>query len=147
VREPHPADRARPPAAPAAPVPPARAPAAPQVTDLSWRNMTPTLARDPPCCGDAYSISCGVRDAEGDPVAVSVELRAANGVCPTAERCWKETRIFPTSDLPFGMVFRVDKVANVAMGGSVLTCQAIDSHGFTSTLTSCIPLPPSRDCP
>jgi hypothetical protein len=137
-----------PPTAPASPSPvaPARPLVAPQVIDITWRNMTPTLAHDPPCCGDPYTVSCVARDLEDDPVAVTLTLRDFAGLCPTA-RCWTESRIFPAGQTAGGFGIRVDKVANVAVGGSILTCQAIDSHGFAATLTSCIPLPPSHDCP
>jgi hypothetical protein len=132
------------PTAPPSPSPAARAPSAPQVVSLTWRNLTPTLAFDPPCCGDPYTVTCIVGDAEGDAIAVTIDLRAGSGSCPSADSCWTETKVY-AEGAPAGLT--VTKVASVPVGGSVLTCRAVDSHGFTATATSCIPTPFTNACP
>jgi hypothetical protein len=117
---------------------------APQILSLTWVNQTATIAHEPPCCGDPYTISCRVADDEGDAVAVTVELRAADGVCLSPDRCWSETRLYAPGALK---ETRVNKGATVSLSGSLLTCRAVDSHGLTATATSCIPTPLSDACP
>jgi hypothetical protein len=115
------------------PPPPGAPPSVPVIAELRWRVNLPTSG-DPPIPGDPTTVSCKVKDEDGDAVTVTLTLlwtgaaprRVSESFPPGASSSSEGANLSLTTD-----------AGNPPT--AAFTCLAVDSGGNSVTRTATIP--------